>query len=292
MLLRCLFILFACSIQAKPQLFWLQADWPPHQIVNGPYQGQGTFDLLQQQLQAVMPQFEHKFRLVSLARLEQAFLQQEAGNCALGALYSELRAGSRLYSKPLALHPALAIGFVSGKLSRHSAIQSEGVNLNVLALDSTLTGAYQPNRLYPPAITQMLQRAGSNLNRYALTSELNAVALLASGRIDYVVEYPERLQYYNSVLPQAVSLEHRAIIGANTASVSYVACTKDAIGQAAIAAVNQALYGLWQQAEYLQAMQRWLDERTRRRLNTDLQRLQQSALVQFESEADKTANTR
>jgi uncharacterized protein (TIGR02285 family) len=290
MLLRCLLLLLAGSAYAKPQLTWLQTDWPPHQIVSGPFQGQGTFDLLLQQLSTAMPQFEHQTRLVNLARLEQAFLQQEPALCALGTLYSEQRAQSRLFSAPLAVGPALAVGYIAGKLTTHPAMQDDGADIQKLALDKALTGAYQPNRLYPEVIAALLRHPNSNLSSHAFTSEINAAGLLAGNRVDYVVEYPERMQYYNLLLPQAAALEHRAIVGANIASVSYVTCSTDEVGQAAINAVNQLLPALWQQAEYVQAMQRWLDDSARRRLSTDLQQLQQQALMQLEARSHDTVN--
>ncbi|MDP2714181.1 hypothetical protein [Rheinheimera sp.] len=286
MLLRCLLLLLAGNAYAKPQLTWLQTDWPPHQIVSGPFQGQGTFDLLLQQLSTAMPQFEHQTRLVNLARLEQAFLQQEPALCALGTLYSEQRAQNRLFSVPLAVGPALAVGYITGKLTAHPAMQDNGADIHKLALDRTLTGAYQPNRLYPEIIEPLLRHPDSNLTSHAFTSEVNAAGLLAGNRVDYVVEYPERMQYYNLLLPQAATLEHRAIAGANVASVSYITCSTDEVGQAAITAVNQLLPALWQQAEYIQAMQRWLDDSARRRLSTDLEQLQQQALMQLKPRPD------
>ncbi|WP_166838383.1 hypothetical protein [Rheinheimera pleomorphica] len=293
MLRRSLMLLvFAASVQAKPQLTWLQTDWPPHQIVSGPFQGQGTFDLVQQHLMAGMPQFVHQSRLVSLPRLEQAFVQQETAICVLGALYSDERAQNRLFSVPMAVGPALAVGYLSLTLTQHPAMQAEGAELSALVLDSALTGAYQPNRYYPPVVAAALAQPNSNLSRYTFSSEVNAAALLVSGRVNYVVEYPERMQYYNQLLPEPAALEHRAIVGANIASVSYVSCSMDEVGTAAIAAVNQALPALWQQVEYLEAMQRWLDDSARRRLGTDMQRLQQQALMQFKPAPHDTVKTR
>ena len=158
MLLRCLLLLLAGSVHAKPQLTWLQTDWPPHQIVNGPFQGQGTFDLLQQQIMAALPQFSHQTRLVSLARLEQIFQQSETGSCALGTLYSEDRAQSRLFSVPMAVGSAVAVGYIAGKLTTHPAMQPEGADIRMLALDTSIRGAFQPNRLYPDVIAPLLQR--------------------------------------------------------------------------------------------------------------------------------------
>ena len=226
MLIRCLALLFCCSLQAKPQLIWLHTDWPPHQIVSGPFQGQGTFDLLQQQLKAAMPEFEHQQRLVSLARLEQIFQQQEETVCTTGTLYSAERAQTRIFSRPMAVGAALAVGYVPGKLTLHPAMYKDGANISELAQDKKLLGAYQANRLYPPEMQQVLQQGDSNLSSQAFTSEVNAAALLDSDRVDYVVEYPERMQYYSHLLPQPVLLEYRAIAGANVASVTPSICGK------------------------------------------------------------------
>ncbi|MBV2130939.1 hypothetical protein [Arsukibacterium indicum] len=286
MLLRSLCLLLGFGLQAKPQLNWLQTDWPPHQIINGPYQGQGTFDLLHQQITTLMPEFNHQLRLVSLAKLEQVFTDAETANCTVGTLFSEQRAANRLFSRPMAVGPALAVGYIAGRLSEHQANLPEGVAIDKLSQDPMLTGVYQPNRFYPAAVLQVLQQADSNLSSYSLSGNVNAAALLASGRVDYVVEYPERMEYFNQLLPVAATLEHRAIVNANIASVSHVTCTNDAVGQAAIAVIDRLLPELWQQQAYIDAMQRWLDDSARRRLSTDISQLQQQALMQFKSRPD------
>lgn len=292
MLLRSLFLLAAFSLQAKPQLAWLQTDRPPHQIINGSYQGQGTFDLLQQHINNLMPEFEHQNQLVSLPRLEQAFQEASAASCTVGTLYSEERAANRLYSKPMAVGPALAVGYIAGSLTEHQANQKDGMLIEILAHDTALTGVYQPNRLYPEAIGNVLQRQGINLSEYAFTSEVNAAALLASSRVNYVIEYPERMKYYNQLLPEPAIMEHRAIVGANVASVYFVTCTDNETGKTAIQAVNKALAELWQQASYLEAMQFWLDDSARRRMSTEISQLREDALMQFQPRADNAVNAR
>lgn len=263
MLFRLLLLLFTAShtlgVSAAPKITWLQTDWPPHQIVSGPFQGQGTFDLLQQQLMAVLPEFKHQSRLVSLARVEQLFLQQQSGVCVVGTLYSAQRAATRLFSTPMAVGPALAVVH----LAAHPGLaQTEvgALEITQLAQRAHLLGAYQPNRYYPPVVMQAIQQPPSNLTSQTFTSELNAAQLLQSGRVDYVIEYPERMQYYNSLLVQPVALQHSAIVGADIASVSYVTCTAGKTGEQAIAAINKALRQLWGSADYQAAMRRWLDD--------------------------------
>lgn len=275
MLFRCLLLLLAGSACATPQITWLQIDWPPHQIVSGPFQGQGTFDLLQQQLVAAMPQFSHQNRLVSLARLEQLFLQQQTGVCAVGTLYSEQRAANRLFSTPMAVGPALTVVYLAEHKILAPLIPSDAVDINQLGFNPKLIGAYQPNRYYPPVVSRVLQHPLTNLSSQAFTSELNAAQLLQSGRVDYVIEYPERMQYYSSVLTQPVALKHSAISGADVASVSYVTCTEDDTGRQVITAVNAALPQLWLESDYSAAMRRWLDETAWQRLNLQLQQIRQ-----------------
>uniref|UniRef100_A0A486XTL9 Solute-binding protein family 3/N-terminal domain-containing protein n=1 Tax=Rheinheimera sp. BAL341 TaxID=1708203 RepID=A0A486XTL9_9GAMM len=276
MLLRCFLLLLAGSAGATPQITWLQTDWPPHQIVSGPFQGQGTFDLLRQQLVVAMPQFSHNTRLVSLARLEQIFQQQMPRVCSVGSLYSEERGQSRLYSTPMAVGPAISIGFVQQRLLQHAAISNGAVDINLLALDSNLRGAFQPSRYYAPVIEQALQHPASNVSSHAFTSELNAAALLANGRVDYVLEYPERMRYYNQLLSQPVKLQHLMIRGATDTSVSYVTCTQSSDGEQIMAAVDAALQQLWLQPEYQLAMRRWLDDAAWQRITPDIEAIKQA----------------
>ena len=276
MLFRLLLLLFTASftlaVRATPQITWLQTDWPPHQIVSGPFQGQGTFDLLQQQLMAALPEFRHQSRLVSLARVEQLFLQQQPGICAVGTLYSAQRAASRLFSTPVAVGPALTVVHLAGRPALAQA-GADAVDINQLAQQANLVGAFQPNRYYPPVVIAAIQQPSSNLTRQTFTSELNAAQLLQSGRVDYVIEYPERMQYYNSLLTQPVVLQHSAIVGADIASVSYVTCTAGKAGEQAIAAIDKALQQLWPSAGYQTAMRRWLDDAAWQRLSPQLEQI-------------------
>ena len=194
----------------------------------------------------------------------------------MGTLYSEERSQNRLYSTPMAVGPAISIGFVQQNLLEHAAIRDGEVDINQLALDSKLRGAYQPSRYYAPVIAQALQNPAGNLSRHAFTSELNAAALLANGRVDYVLEYPERMGYYNQLLSQPVKLQHLMISDATDASVSYVTCTPGGDGAQIMAAVDAALQQLWLQPEYHLAMRRWLDDIAWQRIKPDIQEIKQA----------------
>jgi uncharacterized protein (TIGR02285 family) len=272
-----LLLLLATSTDATAEITWLQLDWPPHQIVTGPFAGEGTYDLLAKQFIVGLPQFKHQIRLTNLQRMEQAFVQGEPGICTMvGTLYSAERAQNRLFSSVVIVGSRLVVGYVGHQLAQHPALESGSVDIVKLASDPAYNGAYQPDRHYPELVQTAITMQDSNLIAHNLTSEVNAVALLKSGRVQYVLEYPERFNYFNQLLAQPELIEYKGILGAVDKVDSYIACSKDSVGQAAIDAINQLLPKLWRDDTYLKAMRRWLDDTSWQQLRRDIQ-LEQSS---------------
>ena len=271
-------LLLLGSISEKPaEITWLQLDWPPHQIVEGTFTGEGTYDLLLSQIISKMPQFRHQVRLSNLQRVELAFNRGEKGICTMfGKLHTDERAKNRLFSKAMVVGSRLTIGFLRTELVNHPAITSNLVDIKLLVADGSLIGAYQPDRQYPEDIQRSIVAEKTNLVGHNFTSEVNAVALLKSGRIDYVLEYPERLNYFNRLMDEPTELLYRRITSENRSVYSYIACSDDVIGAQAIAAINQLLPQLWQDNAYLNAMRRWLVDSEWLALAEDVERVQQN----------------
>lgn len=254
------FVLFCSFSGMATQITWLKTDWPPHQISSGQAKDKGTFDLLQQQVIALLPQIKHKTHWVNLARLEQAFAQKTETVCSFGAIYTKQRAISRWYSVAAAALPGLAVHF------RHSANvepyvvagEHKSVDMLTLAKDNKLTGAYQPNRFYPASVLEATRY--SSFMPAEFTTELNAATLLLSRRVDYVVEYPERMAFYLQQKQHKESIQSFAVADASAYVVSYVTCNKSPEAPMVIEQINTALRQLWQTVDYRQAMYSWVDE--------------------------------
>jgi uncharacterized protein (TIGR02285 family) len=272
-----LLLLLATRSEPAAEIIWLQLDWPPHQIVSGPFAGEGTYDLIAKQLIAGLPQFRHRIRLTNLQRMEQAFVQGESGVCTMvGTLYSDARAKNRLFSLAVIAGSKLVVGYINNQLTSHPVLAEQDIDIIKLAAEGALTGAYQPDRYYPQPAQIAITMQNTNLIAHNFTSEVNAVALLESGRVDYVLEYPERINYFNQLLSEPVQLEYRTIQGSTQQADSYIACSKDSIGQAAVSAINELLPQLWRDAAYHKAMRRWLDESHWQQLAPNQQPTQQS----------------
>ncbi|WP_040554703.1 hypothetical protein [Rheinheimera sp. A13L] len=269
--------LFCCQSLGAAQITWLKTDWPPHQITTGVYQDQGTFDVLHKLLITELPHLTHQTKVVNLPRLEQAFLQNKYSVCTFGSIFTEKRAQTRWYSKAVTVLPGLAVHFrTSAVVQQHVAMQDDGsIDMRQLAQDKTLLGAYQPNRFYPASVMDATQYA--NFIPHEFTSEVNAAALLLSKRVDYVVEYPERMAFYLKDYPQKVQIQSRAVEDASPFVVSHITCNKSPKGQQLIAEINKALRLLWQKPEYKTAMFSWVDEDNITRLEKIYQDFQQGS---------------
>lgn len=270
--------LICCQNSLAMEVTWLKTDWPPHQITVGADAEQGTFDLLLQQLTAQLPQIKHRFQVVNLPRLEQAFFQQQKAVCGFGSIFTEERAKNRWYSKAVAVLPGLAVhfrSFADGK--QHAAVQSNGkVDVLQLVQDDTLTGAYQPNRFYPPSVRAATRHA--NFIPHEFTSEVNAATLLLSKRVDYVIEYPERMAFYLREKHHSAGIQSLAVADASPYVVSHITCNKSKAGQELIQQIDRALVALWQTEAYQQAMFRWVDDASKTDLTQPFQKTKQQVI--------------
>lgn len=273
---------FCSQTSMAAEVTWLKTDWPPHQITMGLYQDQGTFDVLQRLVVAGLPHLTHQVKVVNLPRLEQAFLQNSQSVCSFGSLFTDQRTETRWYSKAVAVLPGLTVHFrQNSDLKQYQAVQTNGsIDVRKLAQDKKLTGVYQPNRSYPSSVIDAAQHA--NFIPQDFNSQINAAALLLSKRVDYVVEYPERMAFYlkhNQQDDQSQQLQSRVVSDAPPYVVSYITCNKSPEAKQLIAQINKVLEGLWQKDGYKTAMFQWVDEETKSRLESAYAEVQQQVLV-------------
>lgn len=268
-------LLMGLSLPERPTVIWLQTDWAPHQIVEGPMRGQGTFDVLQQRVTALLPQYSHQDRLISLGRVEVFFQQPRETVCITGSLYTTERASNRYYSLPMAVGPGFSINYVRGSQVANYVNDTLQIDIQTLSQNSELLGAYQPNRYYPQVMQPILANTASHLIKTEFTSELNAAALLISKRVDYVVEYPERMQFYQRELQQTAEIESAALQGASADSVSYITCSQTELGKQLIADINQVLPQIWLAPDFKDVLFYWLDDNAKQVLSARFSEIQQ-----------------
>ncbi len=268
-------MLWAFTASAQPVMQWYTSHWPPYRISEGPYAGQGSFDLMLGQLIKALPQYQHQINQIHLARIVKVSATTSENHCTFGLRYTPERDKRTYFSQPAGLLPNLAVN----SLQQHDKLKSfnpqQAVQMKALVSDADLLGLIENDRAYPAVIATEINRAGSNLGGSSMTT-MNPVQLLAAKRVDYVVDYPNRLRYFSIEAGQEVQLEFRSIAEIPGFSYTYVSCSKTETGKSWIVDIDAALNALKQKPEYKNAMYRWFSEQEQQLLEPHYSGFQQN----------------
>lgn len=253
-------LLFCCvPVWAKPVMQWYTSHWPPYRISEGPHAGQGSFDLMLAQLIAALPNYKHQVNQIHLARIVKVSATTRENHCTFGLRYTPERADRVYFSQPSGMLPNLAIN----SLQQHDKLKTldpqQAIHMAELVQKPELVGLIETDRAYPAVIANQINKKGSNLGDSSMAS-MNPAQLLAAKRVDYVVDYPNRLRYFSAEAGQDVQLEFRSIAEIPGFSYTYVSCSKTATGKRWITDIDVALTNLKQQSEYKNAMYRWFSK--------------------------------
>ncbi|KKL02643.1 TIGR02285 family protein [Rheinheimera mesophila] len=252
-------MLWAFSASAQPVMQWYTSHWPPYRISEGAYAGQGSFDLLLAQLIEALPQYQHKIHQIHLARIVKVSATTSENHCTFGLRYTPERDKRSYFSQPAALLPNLAINMLAQHDRLNRLEPEQAVQMNRLVQEPELVGLIENDRAYPIVIAAQINKIGSNLGGSSMTT-MNPAQLLAAKRVDYVVDYPNRLRYFSIEAKQEIELEFRPIAEIPHFSYTYVSCSKTETGKNWIKDIDLALSQLKQKSEYKQAMYRWFSE--------------------------------
>lgn len=260
-----LLILLPVSVFAKPAIDWLSVHWPPFRIADGAEKGLGHVDQMQQLLMAELPQYSHQVHYSNFARVEQTLAAPTAQTCIFSLIYNETRAKTMFFSIPAVTSINVMLHVRADHPIARQWRSGAGVALSEVTLDPSINGMVERNRGYPAIVRKYLDIAGSNLNSQSLQN-VNPVDLLTASRFDYLIEFPDRVRYFQSISPQKSQLVDLPIRGLDPLMYSYVACQNSAEGKIRIRDINQALQKLRGTKTYLDAMMRWLSPHRQQQL--------------------------
>ena len=209
---------------AKPAIEWLSIHWPPFRIADGADKGQGHVDQMQQLLMAELPQYRHQVHYSNLARVEQSINAPAAETCIFSLFYTESRAKTMFFSIPAVTSINVMLHMRADHPLARQWSAGSGVELSELTAEPTINGMVERNRGYPALVKNHLDVVGSNLSSQSLQS-VNPVDLLTAGRFDYLIEFPDRIRYFQSNSPQISPLVDLPIRGLDPIMYSYAATT-------------------------------------------------------------------
>ena len=260
LLLACVAMFSLLPTAQADKIDWYVRDWPPINILQGPQQGQGAYDVMLHRLMAAMPQFEHQLHVSSLT-MRQQMMQQQISHCLFGLLKTPQRQTFLQFSEVVAAIPNLQLVARADHPIWQQLQGSTAVDIDWL-FQQTWRGMVEQQRTYPAPIAahlpEMIQVAAT---------ETDLVQMLHNNRADYVLEYPDRMHYLAQQKP-SVPMRTMALSGLPIVAEVYVACSISEHSKAQIKAVNQALQQLRRDPQYRSALLDWLSPASRQLIKT------------------------
>lgn len=235
----------------KQELTWLLMNWPPFIKMQGDALVGGVTGEQMKLLFASLPEYDHRTQQVSVIRL-QTELRSDRHVCSMPIQKTPQREASMLFTEPVDVGLSNRL-YVRAEIARQLG-QSDPIDLTQIVSRADLRGIVHRGRTYGPYIDHLLTTAGAATNLQILVLESdNVLKMLDSGRIDYVIEYPVVVRYWEHLQRQPRAAFHSyRIAGADDFSIGYIACSKTDWGAAAVARINHAFKALVQRPDYNQ----------------------------------------
>jgi uncharacterized protein (TIGR02285 family) len=275
------------AIAAEPVIHWLMSDLAPFRILSGPAQGQGSSDLMEKMLMAQLPQYQHQSRFVSFERREMLRGDASALYCSFGILKTPSRQQQMLMSAPVGVLMPVALATIANSGLDQELQAKPVVDLVQLVRRQQYFGLLESGRIYPDLIEQAKAILGSLLGDHSALN-LNPVDLLLAGRVDYLLEYPHRVNYLlNSSKHPTAKLNFYLLAGDDKFQTTHVGCSKHPLATQVIKDIDQQLTTLWGNPEYQQKMLSWHDAKSKLALQQLMQQVQ-SQLVHQHSSSNST----
>ncbi|WP_334060005.1 hypothetical protein [Alteromonas sp. S005] len=246
----------------KFTITWAVNDAPPFHIIGGELQNGGICDVLIDAFSELMP--DTHFDTVIMPQSRINMLTKQKQNMCFPCLIKRTDNDVWVYSDVTVYHAPLGI---IGKPSVLGAFVDDNgrISLEALTTSKKLRLGKPRARRYPEVLQIHIDiaqkaRTFAEINGEKATSRV--LSQIEVGRIDYTLEYPSILKYYNLTnAPEAV--EHEPLRYYQTTELAgqrvagAVGCTSNAWGKEAVTKLNQALPHIMASSIYQQQQAFW-----------------------------------
>lgn len=267
-------LLDATAASARDKITWAIYDVPPSYIVRGTPTpdtlGDGISDRLLGLLIKALPEYDHEIVLMTMPR---ALTEMRAGSqvCLVNAVRTPERVRVA-YSTPLLITPAPQLVLSARLLDQHPTWQ-RGVSLATMIANPNLNGQYIAGRSFGDKLDAIVQSpANIAMKPNSGATASNALKMVALGRADYTIEYPQLLTYLAKTNEVPADLTTVPLLDANPFLEGHVLCARTAWGLAATRRIDGALQQLAATPAYRLALERWLPKDELRRHQGDYDR--------------------
>lgn len=252
----------------RPVIQWRVMDWPPVYILDGPFKHKGAGDELIRLISSRMPAFHHERVVMSNARFN---VEIQKGRHILNA--TGLPAEHLQNSFPNSILIGHQVIIREKAVELLESIQS--VSLVSLLSDSRFSAAVSPNR-YGPLLDPLIHPFLSKNWVSRTPNYIDVIRMLYAGRVDYIIEYPGVIRYYEAVHDIKKSTRNipiKEVISYKPFYEGFVVGPKTQWGVKVMGQINGILIDIRNQPEYRLAILRWADPEYHEQMNWYMDKL-------------------
>ncbi len=237
-----LLFLMSFTAQARERIVWILPDWPPIER-SGVEPSQSIFQWMMKVIADEMPSYEHHFVVGNIDKAVRLW-KENKNVCALPALVTPQRQ-QLAYFTALTLVPAYRFVVSSSKASSFQAEKGE-VSIRRVLENKNIKGALIQERSYGIEFDRLFsEKKTESLTRVQPKEDWMAVlSMVRNGRVDYTLEFPEYLRYFNLKNPTGGPLVGLKMVEMSPTLPAFVACAKGEWGKKIIWKVDRILQKL------------------------------------------------
>ena len=270
-LFLCLALMAAGAVRADdadPVIRWMVTGVPPKVIQDGPFRGTGHGEQQVALLTRRLPQFGHRFEVVTPARLWHE-MQAGQGVCSVDIADLPEREAWAVFSRHQTSIPAYRVLVLKDRLPEFAEFRDRDgrIDLDRLAASDRFTGISVAGRHYMPEITKFLSDPARKAPVDAMSSSTRIFEMVAGGRGDFSFASITEMNYFNALNAAAPPggkawppLAMIPVKGVTAQVHGHIACSRDPLGKELIEAADRLLddEAVW--SEFLAPEQRWVGD--------------------------------
>ncbi len=233
---------------AKEKITWMVLDWPPWMIIDGKDKGNGRFNHILKIAQENLPEYDHITERMNWARFWHE-VENNKNLCYTFGLKSVKREKIVYYSSPHTF--VLPNAIIMKKETAQILGNPKSYSIVQLLNEKKLKGYAEKNRSFTKKVDSLIKdhEPASNLTRVSESAE-SLVKMVMMGRVDYTIEYPIVVSYYQKKMGGAGELISIPISEMDPFSYVYMSCTKNEWGKKVIEKWNAVLQKIKPTEEY------------------------------------------
>ena len=266
--MKTLVVLVACLLaagtaSAKDTIVWMELDFPPSFVAHGPDRGMGYSDVAMRIAIQSLPEYLHEKTFVNPPKAIEN-LKTKHNYCGSGLNRNAEREAFMEFSMPFIKRLPNQLIILKETLPRlRPYIEANGrVDFARLINDESLKMGFHRERSYGPSIDpHITEKPRAHLiHRPANDLTAGFLHMLKAHEIDYIIESPDSLRYFQRRGSYQGAFWLLPIKNAEALLPVYIACPKSALGKAVIRKTDAIIQS--HQSELESAYRYWLSEET------------------------------